>query len=150
MEQALADEYLVRCLTPNRSGQIKIAQHDGLLPSIFSTKIRRSDPRAVNAMAKYALAKNIVFRGSTPMMSTRSGEKPLQTEADIQISSKKSARLLATAIYYALKRVSNILHSAAALFTFLPSCFALLCLSTGWSSETELPPVLSPAAAAGR
>ena len=119
MEQALADEYLVRCLTPNRSGQIKIAHHDGLLPSIFSAKIRRSDPRAVNAMAKYALAKNLVFRGSTPVASRHSSEQPQQTETDVQISSKKSARLLATAIYYAIKPVTktpaHILLSAAAL-----------------------------------
>ena len=119
MEQALADEYLVRCLTPNRSGQIKIAHHDGLLPSIFSAKIRRSDPRAVNAMAKYALAKNLVFSGSTPVASRHSSEQPQQTETDIQISSKKSARLLATAIYYAIKPVTktpaHILLSAAAL-----------------------------------
>lgn len=68
MQQALADEYLVRCLTPNRSGHIKTRsqhdRHDGLFPSIFKAQIRRSDPRAVNAMAKYAVAKNLVFHGS--------------------------------------------------------------------------------------
>lgn len=101
--QALSDEYLVRCLTPSRSGRIKSQKND-IMPTIFKTKLRRSDPRAVNAMAKYAVAKNLSF-GSP---STGSAAASTSTRnSNIQISSKKSARLLATAIYYSLKQVRS-------------------------------------------
>ena len=104
--QALNDEYVIRCLTPSRSGRLR-AQKGDLMPSIFKTKLRRSDPRAVNAMAKYAVASNLSF--GTLGNSTTNNDA-------IKISSKKSARLLATAVYYALKQVCSCSHG----FSFSP------------------------------
>jgi len=72
-----------------------------LLPTIFKTNLQRSDPRVVNAMAKYAVAKNLTFGAAGNGANSNDGSK------NFQISSKKSARMLATAIYYSLKQVSS-------------------------------------------
>lgn len=64
MESSLSDEYLVRCLTPSRSGKIKplgkrTQAAAKALPAIFRTEMNRSDPRAVAAMVKYLGTKKL-------------------------------------------------------------------------------------------
>ena len=112
MEKALSDEYLVRCITPTRAGKVKpvkSAVTAGGLPSIFHTKMNRSDPRAVTAMAKYAERRHIPANiGKRLSRTIKSSPATQHAEAavdsgSVQIRSTKSARLLATAIYYALK-----------------------------------------------
>jgi hypothetical protein len=88
---------------------VKKSHKNELLPTIFQTKLQRSDPRVVNAMAKYAVGKNLTFGAAGSAKSINGDSK------NIQISSKKSARLLATAIYYSLKQVCiRVYHGVVA------------------------------------
>lgn len=80
---------------------MKKSHKNELLPTIFKTKLQRSDPRVVNAMAKYAVGKNLTFA------AVGSATNSVGDSVNTQVSSKKSARLLATAIYYSLKQVCS-------------------------------------------
>jgi hypothetical protein len=122
MERALMDEYLLRCLTPSRSGVIypvrrrgdttllqskrSAAKHHARVPAtterqwrdsghriLSGVKISRQDPRAVAAMARYTVEMRLSLGN---IISTGKA-------VDYQVGSIKAARLLATAIYDSLK-----------------------------------------------
>ena len=124
--------------------------------------IDRANPRAVASMAKYARHRRLSYNHGAPLTTTsglptdkRQGDSTLaaklrkrQEISSRQINSRKSARLLASAIYYTLKphnaHGESLPFRAAivdsVLFTCTPACLlSILAISSFKSSVVPTP-----------